>query len=124
MILGNDYFYIKELIEFGRGLYAKENIPARTTIHVAEIILLSPQETKDADTYGILKNHRFAYSRFQDAVLLGFGSLFNGLPEGYNVDFSVVFYDYRPMVKFTTNRDILKDEQLFIQYTYDPEEDK
>lgn len=124
MIRDNKFFEIKEFIEFGRGLYAIQDIEGGETIHTCEIILLSPEETKLADEHKILANHRFAYSRFQDAVLLGYGSLFNGLPEGYNVDFEVVFIDYRPMVKFITNRNISKGEQLFINYTYDPEEDK
>lgn len=122
MINEHPLFEIKEFVEYGRGLYAKEKIREGSIIHISEIILLSEQETKAADAHGILQNHRFTFSRFQDAILLGYGSLFNGLPDGYNVLHQVIFKDYRPMVLFVAAKDIEPGEQLFIEYTYNPED--
>lgn len=115
-------FTIKEYTQYGRGLYATTKIEKGHVIHTCEIILLSEQETRNADALDILANHRFAFSRFQDAVLLGYGSLFNGLAIGFNVSHKVIFEDFRPMVQFSANRDIEPGEQLFIEYTYNPED--
>lgn len=122
MISEHRWFYIKELVEYGRGLYAKEDIDFNVVIHEAELVILSQKDTLLAHLHGILKDYLFPYSRFQDAMMLGYGVLFNGDPDKSNVKDEVVYIDHRPFVRFTTRRHILKDEQLFLDYVFNPEE--
>jgi SET domain-containing protein len=122
-------YEIKVNAEFGRGLYATRNIRANETIEVAEILVLSPEDTIKVNQTD-LKYYTFVFNEYdgQDCLVLGVGELFNHAPTELNqheaawtsnVKYDLVRHGDRYKMVFVSIVDIMAGEQLFIDYNRD-----
>lgn len=114
--MNHPYIHIKETKNFGRGLYANRLISKGTIIELSPLIVLSKEHTKIA-TDTVLNNYWYYYDQNKCAIALGYGSLFNHHLEPnitYQIDKN------KNIIKFIALVEIIKNQQLFINYGYDP----
>lgn len=106
--------------EFGRGLYATHYIPKDTIIELCEILVLSAQDTKKVNETD-LQFYTFVYNADtqQDCLVLGNGEIFNHSDEANVYYYLVPAGNGRDKMCFFAARDIIRGEQLFINYTAD-----
>ncbi len=117
--------YIKMTEEFGRGVYAEKSITEGEVVEIAEVLLLSEQDTwavnqtglKDY-TFVVSENLDYTFTDNQDCLVLGNGELYNHSQEP-NVKYELINLNGRKQMYFTALRDIKPDEQLFIDYNAD-----
>lgn len=102
---------------FGRGLYATRDIKQGETITQCELLVLSPEDTKKVNDTD-LKYYTFFYNSAQDCLVLGEGEIFNHDDQN-NVDYKLIDFDGRKLMRFTAKIDISQGEQLFIDYNQD-----
>ena len=109
----------------GRGVFARQRIPAGTTILVDPVIVLSPEEF-DLLGFTALSNHVFRWSPGQDedeaelyCIAFGLGSMINHASPP-NVRGRDVHAEQ--VIAFDTIRDIAPDEELFLDYGIDERE--
>lgn len=114
--MNHPYIHIKETKTFGRGIYSNRNIPKNIVIEINPLIVLSKTHTNIAKNT-CLNNYFYYYDQNKCAIALGHGSLFNhnSIP---NVTYEI---DKKTnTVKFITLVEVLKNQQLFIDYGYNP----
>jgi hypothetical protein len=114
-------YILKVSPEMGRGLYADILIPAGTVVCIAELLVLSEQDTS-AINQTSLKYYTFKHSDTTDCLVLGDGEIFNHSDDS-NVSYSLVSLDDRQVMEFRTLCDVEHGSQLFINYTSDIEVD-
>lgn len=100
----------------GRGVFARESIPADTLIEVSPVLIVPNAEyTHNTLSNTIFESYLFTWSRAGDyALALGPGSLFNHSDTAPNV--SYVLDKPNQCIRYTTKRTIEKDEELCIFY--------
>jgi SET domain-containing protein len=107
---------VKKSKKYGRGLYAARDIAKGETVESSPAIILDKWESnRIAST--ILNCYAFSFGEEDSAIALGFGSLFNH-SEKENITYKSNLK--KKTIEFKAIRDIKKDEQLFIDYGYDP----
>jgi uncharacterized protein len=98
----------------GRGVFAKKNLPANTTIEIAPVIVISPEERKQIEKT-LLHNYIFEWGadRKQCCMALGYVSLYN---HSYisNCEYEMDFR--RQIITIRTVQKILAGEELMINY--------
>lgn len=109
--------YIRMTDEMGRGVFTKENIGFDTVIELAEILVLSKEDTKTVNETE-LQFYTFKFNDKQDCLVLGIGEIFNHSNDP-NVKYELMQCNGRKKMVFTTLRGIYAGEQLFIDYTQD-----
>lgn len=105
----------------GRGVFAARSFKK------GELIEVSPAIVVTGEDYDLVSNSKLRFYQFEvnkfsnsSAIALGVGSLINHDSLHQNVSYK---YDpIRDAVVFKTLRPITKNEQLFIDYGYDPVE--
>src|SRR4051812_11435391 len=107
---------IQVLPSFGRSVIAERDIKSDTLIEVAEILVLSADDTISVNKTG-LKDYTFTYNDTQDCLVMGIGEMFNH-SDTPNVSYELLHVN-RVRMHFRTLRDIKKGEQLFIDYNAD-----
>lgn len=118
--------YIKMTEEFGRGVYAQKSITEGEVVEIAEVLLLSEDDTYTLNRNTALKDYTFVvtedvkyeYIGNQDCLVLGNGELYNH-SDTPNVKYELINLNGRKQMYFTALRDIKPDEQLFIDYNAD-----
>lgn len=100
----------------GRGVFARESIPADTLIEVSPVLIVTNDEYKlHTLNKTIFESYLFTWSRAGDyALALGLGSLFNHSDTGPNV--SYVLDKANQCIRYSTKRPIKKNEELCIFY--------
>ena len=99
---------VKRVPGKGRGVFAREAIPAGTVIEIAPV-LVAPEEDLEATE---LAGHCFLWSRGQVALPLGYGALYN---HSYNPNAD--YCDRAPRTKiYRAIRDIAAGEEITINY--------
>jgi uncharacterized protein len=98
----------------GRGVFARKNLPANTTIEIAPVIVISPEERKQIEKT-LLHNYIFEWGtdRKQCCMALGYVSLYNHSYVSnceYEMDFK------RQLITIRTVQKILVGEELMINY--------
>lgn len=111
------YYEIIETSEFGRGLYAYATYFKDEIVFDAELLILSPEDTKVVNTTD-LKYYTFKYDETRDCLVLGDGEIFNHSDKP-NVAYTLVEHEGRKIMRFTALRDIKDGEQMFIDYNAD-----
>lgn len=96
----------------GRGIFATQDIPKDTSIHVAEFIKVLDKEVNNCPTFA---KYVFTYTKKYSILCLGVGSLFNHADKP-NVGAWITKLQGREVMEFFTDRDIKAGEQLFISY--------
>jgi SET domain-containing protein len=111
--------YISDKIEVrdseihGRGVFAKENIPAGTLIEECHYM---PLERKWDDMETILQEYVFAWPKVNwkmSVIVLGFGSIYNH-SRNNNADWDTDIE--KDVFRFFTVKDIYKDEEICTNY--------
>lgn len=115
----NDKVYVRNTKTMGRGLFATKLIKKGQVIEASPCIIL---EGRDYDKIQDSKLRFYVFettkSSKKTALALGIGSLFNHSFDNHNVTYR---YDRKSnKVVFKATQNILKGEQLFINYGYDP----
>ena len=108
---------IKFTEEFGRGIYADQEIKAGQWIECAEVLALNDQDTVMINNTA-LKCYTFKFGDNSDCLVLGNGELYNH-SDNPNVSYSLIHINGRSQMVFRAVKDIKKNEQLFIDYNED-----
>ena len=95
-----------------RCLKASRDIKKGEIIESCPVILV-PMAEYDHLESSILRNYEFDWNEEFEAVVLGYGSLFN-----HSFDANVTFEpdEEKKVMNYIADRDIRKDEELFINY--------
>ena len=108
---------IKVTEQYGRGMYATEDIEAGIPLEVCEVLVLSKEDTVKVNQTE-LKYYTFAYKQDQDCLVLGNGEIFNHSDEP-NTGYKLSRVNKRDVMLFYTLRDVKAGEQLFTDYNAD-----
>ena len=105
--------------EYGWGVFAIEFIPSDEIIEICPVILFPINEIgKDSDAT-VLSQYPFAWSKSEDAFVLGYGSLYNHSYDPnawYKRDFD------EQVIKIISRKLIKAGEQITISYNgYNPD---
>jgi SET domain-containing protein len=115
--------YIKNVVGKGRGVYAGESISSRTLINISPVLLF-PESDEENSTQSkesqyperdILAHYTYTFGNNTQALALGMGSMFNHSKKN-NVGF--VIDKQNLLIRYTTVKDIDKDDELCINYGY------
>ena len=110
--------HIKLTQEFGRGVYASQDINCGELVELCELLVFSPDDTIKVNETD-LKWYTFKYDETRDCLCLGNGEIFNHSDDA-NIDFQLVTgLDGIKRMMFVANRDIKQGEKLFINYSSD-----
>jgi SET domain-containing protein len=109
---------VKNYKKMGRGLYSTKSIKKGTTFMTCETILLNKQDSKLVDKT-LLASYVYDAGSGQSCLALGLGSLYNH-SSSENVEFNIVKFSGRVMIKYKALRDIKAGTQLFLNYGYEP----
>lgn len=101
----------------GRGVRSPLSYNEGDVVHIADILILSPDDTKTVNQTA-LKNYTFVYNQDRDCLVLGLGELFNH-SDSPNLSFELGLFHGREVMVFIAKRDIDIGEQLFIDYNQD-----
>jgi uncharacterized protein len=104
----------------GRGVQTTSKVKAGEVVHMAEILVLSANDTKILNEQTELQYYTFKYNETQDCLVLGHGEIFNHNDQP-NVSYSLVELEGRSMMQFKAIMDIEPKQQLFINYAADTE---
>jgi len=97
----------------GRGVVAREFIPADTVIERCPVLVVKEQEIDES----ILMSYVYCWGRGTVAVALGYGSLYN-----HSYEPNAYYEDVGQQTKvFTAIRDIEPGEEITINYNGEPE---
>jgi hypothetical protein len=96
----------------GRGLFATQNIPPRTVIHVAPCLPVRQDEYENHMRFTILEHYLFNDSGGNKLLALGYGSLFNH-SRSPNVDYRI---GEGSIAYSSGHKQILQGEELCISY--------
>lgn len=107
--------------QFGRGIYSTRNIPKNTIIEMCELLVLSEKDSAAVEATD-LKYYVYKFSETQDCLVLGNGELYNHSDDA-NVLCRLLWIGTRYVMQYYASRDILPDEQLFINYNFDVQVD-
>ena len=113
---------IRESPGRGRGLFAKQKIPSRTTIEVSPVLVLDAQSWRENGQHTVLNHYCFVWrdqprgSPVSMALALGMGSIFNHRKDpsvGWVCDID------SQVIRYITLREVEEGEELFICYGRD-----
>jgi SET domain-containing protein len=110
--------YIAQSPGRGRGVFARQPIPAGTLIEQAPVIVVPTGQWERADKT-ILFDYFFAWGE-HSAIALGYGSLYN---HSYQPNARYVKHLAEQRIDFYTLRDIEPGEEILINYNGDPGDD-
>jgi len=111
-IVPSSFIEVKRLPGKGRGVFAREDIPAGTVIETVPV-LVAPEEDLEATA---LAGHCFLWSRGQVALPLGYGALYN-----HSYHPNAEYCDRAPRTKvYRALRDISAGEEITINYNGTP----
>jgi SET domain-containing protein len=102
--------------KYGRGVFAKEPIEKGSILETCPVLLL-PESNQVSDLDSQLQRYQFDWINNLKGIALGLGSIYN-----HDLTPSAIFlpnYDTKEII-FIALRDILKDEEVLINYGYNP----
>lgn len=108
---------IKVTEQFGRGVYADQNITAGQWIECAEILALNTADTVQVNNTD-LKCYTFTLDETSDCLVLGNGELYNH-SDNPNVEYKLINLNGRNQMVFKALKDITNGDQLLIDYNGD-----
>lgn len=111
---------VKNTKKYGRGLYANRKFKKGEIIEVSPVVVIDKYDTPTIGTT-FLNLYIFYWTKICSAIALGYGSLFNHSKKS-NVNYYPNFVTKEMIFKATKN--IERGQQLFIDYGYDPNEEK
>jgi SET domain-containing protein len=108
---------VKVTDQYGRGVYATDNIDSGRWIECAEVLALNEADTALVNNTD-LKDYTFKFDDKTDCLVLGNGEIYNhaGNP---NVSYTLMNINSRFQMVFKAIKDIKVGEQLFIDYNSD-----
>ncbi len=114
--------YVDKTSDKGRGVFAKNGIPAQTVIEIAPVIVMSSQERKLLDQT-LLHDYIFEWGedKSQCAMALGYVPIYN---HSYQSNCEYEMYFKKALIAVKTIRAIEAGEQLFINYNGDWDNEK
>ena len=103
---------VKRIKGKGRGVFAKQHIPAGTVFETVPLLVIPAKEVLECEHGNFLSQYVFEYGRGTVALALGFGSLYN---HSYSPN---ARYDDagRQVKQFRALRDIQPGEEITINY--------
>jgi SET domain-containing protein len=103
---------VKRVSGKGRGVFAREKIPAGTVFERVPVIVMPTEDIVESTDKCVLANYVFDWGKGTVALALGFGSLYN---HSYNPN---ARYDDegRQTKIFTALRDIEPGEEITVNY--------
>lgn len=109
--------YMDESPGKGRGVFAKINIKKGQKIEEVPVIFMKSDEFHDTNPSDVGENYVYYWDEDRVAVALGYGSLYNHAYEP-NADYE---FDEHT-ISYIAMRDIAQDEEIFINYENDPDD--
>lgn len=108
---------VKVTDQYGRGVYAADNIDSGKWIECAEVLVLSEVDTTSVNNTD-LKDYTFKFDDNTDCLVLGNGEIYNH-SDHPNVSYTLININGRFQMVFKAVSDIKAGEQLFIDYNSD-----
>ncbi|KHE72999.1 SET domain-containing protein [Halobacillus sp. BBL2006] len=105
--------------EFNRGMFATKPIKKDELIHEAPVIPYPNEEYVHIEKT-LLADYMFEYGENHTAMLLGYGMMFNHSYQP-NADYRINFDNHT--FEFFAHKDIEEDEEIFINYNGEVEND-
>ena len=103
---------VKQTRHKGRGVFAREQIPAGTVFERVPVIVIPADEVLEAAAGGVVQDYVFQWGRGTVALALGFGSIYN-----HSYIPNARYDDRGRMTKiFTALRDIEAGEEITVNY--------
>lgn len=114
------YLYLRRSKLRGNGVFTREDIPAKTVIEIAPVVVLSVKEGQKVLATK-LQNYAFKWGKSARklAIALGWTSVYNHKPHS-NAAYTADFKKNRLIIK--TVREIKKGQEIFVNYHCDPED--
>ena len=108
----------------GTGVFATRDIPSRTVIESAPVIIVARETFHTLDNIhpgvrNVLSDYPFTWENGRSAIAMGWGGLYNHSFE-HNVTWESITEEsagYNAL-KYRTKRDIVSGEELLIRYTW------
>lgn len=116
-------YEVRMTTDMGRGVFAKRDIKAGEVIARCEILVLSTADTATLNETD-MRYYLFKYNDVQDCIVLGDGEIFNHTDNenvSYELRVQTDAVSNRQVMEFKAKRNILEDEQMFINYSRDVE---
>jgi SET domain-containing protein len=110
----SESIFIAKAKSRGRGVFTKDNLPAKTVVEIAPVVVMSREDRKLMDKT-LLHDYIFEWGedRKECCMALGYAPLYNHSYES-NCEYEMHFK--KEIIIITTVRDIKAGEQLFINY--------
>lgn len=102
--------------KFGRGLYSTQDITEGSILFIDQLLVI-PKKDVSKVKKSILECYWFDFDQKNYAIALGLGSLFNHHDQE-NVE--AIIDEKAKTIKFKVLKNIKKNEQLFLNYGYNP----
>lgn len=114
-------YYVRNTKDMGRGIFADRDFKAGEIICYCELLVLDKDDSSMINDTS-LENYTFRFNEMSDCLVLGDGSIFNH-NDDENTTYELIkitdALGSRHLMKFTTKKPILQDEQMFINYSAD-----
>lgn len=107
--------YLKKDKKYGRCVFSSKDIKKNEIVEISELILIKKDKEIKKIHETILNNYVYSYGPKWIAIALGIGSLFN-----HSKKPNIHYYKKNKKLYFIAKKDIKKNNQLFIDYGYDP----
>jgi len=107
---------VKNNKKFGNHIVATKNIKKKMKIGETPIIIFDKRETNLISKTKLKKYvYEYTFGKNQVALAVGEGSFFN-----HSEDANALFVIKKNKIIYFAKKDIKKDEQIFINYGYNP----
>jgi len=118
-----DNIYSVQMVEgMGRAVIAEKDFKLGDVVTNCELLVLDKKDTANLNSNTDLQYYTFTYDKTtgQDCLVLGDGEIFNH-DDNANTLYGLIDWNGRKLMRFQAARDIMKGEQLFIDYRADVE---
>ncbi|MDC0262264.1 SET domain-containing protein [Planctomycetaceae bacterium] len=111
-IVPSELIEVRRISGKGRGVFARQLIPAGTVIEIAPVLVISEDDMESTELAG----HCFLWSKGKVGLPLGYGALYN-----HSYEPNAEYLDRAPQTKvYRAIRNIVAGEEITINYNGTP----
>jgi len=113
-IVPSELIEVKRIAGKGRGVFARQEIPAGTEIETAPVLVIPEEDMEPTELAG----HCFLWSKGKVGLPLGYGALYN-----HSFTPNAEYIDRAPQTKvYRAIQDIAQGEEITINYNGTPDD--